>query len=417
MVRAAIVAVLALALGGTAWADKPCAASASVKKGEPVTFATNASAAALLQKRGRDTILTQWTGRYLVAMGRYIPFDAVVYDACTSTWSSVPAWSGESKVSQTTLHRTRIDGARVLVTTLDGVPVVALDPATLAWTSAANAPRDKLPSAWDRTRGAPAKRQFHVEIVDGDRTLIWGGHDDKDVRADGAIYSSATRTWTPIATTGAPRARAQPGAVLAAGRLVVWGGWSKTGAAPNQIDCLGDGAIYDPAKKKWTAIAAKDAPAARHNAITIVDGDRVYVFGGSPGCPQNMGGKPLADGAMLDTKTATWTPITLPDGVNPDPMYPPRPSAYVLPDRRVIVRGRGKMWIYDPAAKAIAPLPAATDGTWIAIGFAGGRLVGWGKIVVVGKGGGCDGPRPPNMGCDPVAAPVAYMDQGWMIQL
>jgi len=411
MVRAAIVVAGVMALGGNADAQK----CATAKKGAVAPFPKDAAAAALLLKRGSDTILTQWTGRYLVAMGRFAPFDAVIYDACTRTWSSVPAWSGEAKLGHE-LHLSRLDGSRVVVTALGGAGVVVLDPATRAWSAPTPAQRIAPGFAWKATKGAPVARENGAEIEEADKFVVWGGN-DSDVKGDGGIYDRAAKTWTPISNTGAPRARSMMGAAWTKGRLAVWGGWSKSGnpSAPT-FDCLSDGAIYDSTKRTWTMIAAKGAPTARQNAITMVDGDRVYVFGGNDGCPQAGLGKELADGAVLDTKIATWTPFALPSAVVADQGYPKRASAYVLPDHRVVVRGAEKMWIYDPAKSAFAAMPAATNGHWIALGLAGDKLVGWGKVVVVNPGGGCDGPRPPNTGCDPMNATMAYSDDGWLIQ-
>ncbi len=91
--RRTLVIVAVLAASSVAVAEPVC----SVSK-HPTGAATALAASGLtklLQERGRDTILAEWTGRYLVVMGRYAPLGAAVYDACTDTWSSVPAWSGE----------------------------------------------------------------------------------------------------------------------------------------------------------------------------------------------------------------------------------------------------------------------------------------------------------------------------------
>ncbi|MEW6026991.1 MAG: kelch repeat-containing protein, partial [Planctomycetota bacterium] len=97
------------------------------------------------------------------------------------------------------------------------------------------------------------------------KVLIWGGYDGVNYLNSGAMYDPVTDSWREITTLDAPSNRAYHSAIWCEwtdwqGRrrseLVVWGGW-------NGNNYLNDGAHYDPALDRWTAINTLGAPAAR----------------------------------------------------------------------------------------------------------------------------------------------------------
>ena len=131
---------------------------------------------------------------------------------------------------------------------------------------AASAPPPTTTPPRARSVGRLAARGDHVLAYTGSETLVWGGV-SRDPRsgdvvrafADGARYRHSDSTWRPMAPAPlSPRW----GAVTAwTGRsLLIWGGYTATSGPPGEAEPVRDGAIYDPARDRWTRLP--DAPLA-----------------------------------------------------------------------------------------------------------------------------------------------------------
>jgi N-acetylneuraminic acid mutarotase len=143
------------------------------------------------------------------------------------------------------------------------------DPSTDAWTI--------LPSS------GLAGRWHGAEVADGaGGVLLWGGAGPSTKTTpfvyydDGAIWSGTA--FTKIPTTGAPMARDYPYAWFTGGKLFVWGGLAPSAGAGTG---LADGAVYDPATSKWTALPTLNAPTGRSRGQAVWTGTEAIVWGGS----------------------------------------------------------------------------------------------------------------------------------------
>lgn len=106
--------------------------------------------------------------------------------------------------------------------------------------------------------GAPSGRMSATGAWAGDRLFVFGGRseDNTTLLANGGLYDPIAKSWTALATTGAPSPREHAHGAGVAGKAVVVGG-RLSGLADAT-----DGFAYDVATKTWGALAI---PAAVQN--------------------------------------------------------------------------------------------------------------------------------------------------------
>jgi len=198
---------------------------------------------------------------------------------------------------------------------------------------------------------APEARGGHSAVWTGSEMIVWGGFAKTSLNTGGR-YSRDRLSWEPVASVGAPSARQGHGAAWTGKYMVVFGGQNASGL-------LNDGGLYDPTLNQWTALPAGQAPTARSGATVLWTGSGVLVWGGDaaeggdaagavlrfdadgnptawdslPALPgfagrsghvaswdgQRLivwGGRSasqqlLADGAVLDLASGTWTAMTV----------------------------------------------------------------------------------------------------------
>jgi hypothetical protein len=132
----------------------------------------------------------------------------------------------------------------------------------------------------------------------GSTLFLWGGitklasqpldgspqEPDSDL---GAILDVAEGTWRPVAREGAPMARANALAAWTGSVFFVWGGASnKSGSAQscrgpsheNGCTFHANGAVYDPAKERWSAVPVDGAPPAFVDAGILWSGRVVLLW-------------------------------------------------------------------------------------------------------------------------------------------
>ncbi|MGZ3419254.1 MAG: Kelch repeat-containing protein, partial [Polyangiales bacterium] len=139
-------------------------------------------------------------------------------------------------------------------------------------------------------------RYQHTSVWTGSKMIVWGGYDYSSYRADGGIYDPSTDSWASMATSPL-LARRDHGAVWSTttNEMIVWGGYGSCSGT-----YCSDGASYDPALDKWTALPT--APiAARYKPTVVWTGSEVVIWGGSGSSGY------LRDGARYDPKTKIWT--------------------------------------------------------------------------------------------------------------
>lgn len=252
--------------------------------------------------------------------------------------------------------------------------------------------------AWDSPTSTPlSARSAFVSVTTSSLWIVWGGLDPQGAPLrDGALFDSATATWTPLSEALTPAddggadafgGRSGAAAVWTGQQLLIWGG---QGQAPS--DTLGDGARLDPASGSWTRISSVGAPMARADATMVWDdlSGRAVVWGGraASGAAASGGGRyaPAAD---------AWSAIA------PSPLQA-RLGASVVWDparRRMIVWGgrgpggaarRDGAW-YEPSSDSwakIAEAPIAREGHFAAWDAADDRM-----LVFFGRDGFWTGQR------------------------
>jgi hypothetical protein len=153
------------------------------------------------------------------------------------------------------------------------------------------------------TAGAPSARSHATSTLLGStgQLFVWGGANAGGASLDsGAIYDIGSDSWTPVvidANTPSPRIFAS--AVWTGSRVFVWGGGDSLAGTAN----LSDGALYDPVAKSWSPVASSGAPSGRRAPYVFWTGSSVIVFSGVL-----ASGAPAAGTFLYDPQGAgTWT--------------------------------------------------------------------------------------------------------------
>jgi hypothetical protein len=156
------------------------------------------------------------------------------------------------------------------------------------------------------TTGAPTARARHTATWTGSYMIVWGGGEgpQETSTATGGVYYPPNKSWSAIASAGAPSPRQDHRAVWTGNQLVVWGGYGTTSA-------LSTGGIYNPATNTWKPMSDINAPSPRFRHSMVWTGSKVVVFGG-------FNNSAVGGGGIYDIATDTWT--ALPQGA-PSPRY------------------------------------------------------------------------------------------------
>jgi hypothetical protein len=310
------------------------------------------------------TAMLVWGGR-AAAAGSYNASGGR-YDPASDTWSSLIETSAPSPRE---LHTAVWTGGGMIVWGgyASGSSPTGFhdsgglyDPATQTWTPT-------------KASGALRPAARHTAVWTGSEMLVWGGDSFyfNASSANGEAYDPGLDAWRPLATAGAPSARAAHTAVWTGSKMLVWGG------SPAFFNQPGTGGAYDPVGDTWTAISLTGAPSDRYHHSVVWTGSRMIVWGGLG--YQNTGGRydPVAD---------AWTPtstVAAPSGRE-------RHTAVWTGSRMIVWGGAGFVsaylgdgGIYDPAADtwtsmstAGAPSPRqAHTAVWT-----GSKMIVWGGI-------------------------------------
>lgn len=162
-----------------------------------------------------------------------------------------------------------------------------------------------LPAVWTSATKFLAPRTIpSVVAVNGNNFAVFGGYDATGYLSNGAFYNTVTDTWTPIPDIGDGIERTVPTVLWVGTKLLVWGGYKY---ANNIYTYYNSGALYDPATKTWSPMITTGAPSGRQGyAVGYNAGTKeVAIWGGV-----NSGGNVvLADGAKYKVTTNSWTPM------------------------------------------------------------------------------------------------------------
>ncbi len=126
---------------------------------------------------------------------------------------------------------------------------------------------DPATDRWRRLADLPIAVNHPMAAADGTRVYVVGGYDQGEARRDAFVLDG--RIWRRLRPL--PEPRAAGGAAVVAGRLYVVGGVIAQGKPARQAY------VYDPAHRRWTAIAG---PTPREHLGVAALGGRVYAVGG-----------------------------------------------------------------------------------------------------------------------------------------
>ncbi len=220
----------------------------------------------------------------------------------------------------------------------------------------------KKPGTWKSIsgQGAPSARFAASSAWTGKELFVWGGYGarptprESDVTlADGALYDPVADAWRPVASKGAPSARAGAFAAWTGKEVLVWGGAS--GGEPRWRE---DGALYDPAAGTWRPMKQSGAPFGRGFGNWVWTGKEMVVWAGSTGSGS------ITHGGLYDLATDTWTELRSPSSGQVARSLSLSFHCGVWTGSQVVFWGRAENKVagvrFDPAARTFNLM--STDG-------------------------------------------------------
>ncbi len=232
-----------------------------------------------------------------------------------------------------------------------------------------------IPRGAEPLPAAPLSGRVDQSVVwTGKQLLVWGGQRKEPAQTllrDGAAYSPATRTWSPIASAPLGGGRA---ALWSGGRMLVFG-----------VDNSRRDAAYDPVDNRWTSIASLP------NDLQI-DTLSAVVWNGAP----VLWSPPSRDVWTYNRAADAWFPLDVSPDIGATALSAPQTFCGCSDDPRLLSSGRflfavatasiAYRSVGDPTWR-IAPLdpePRASQG--MASSTAGGLLVRWRPGPGMGSG-------------------------------
>ena len=323
---------------------------------------------------GRSEPSVVWTRKAMIVWGGAGPAgplgDGASYDLAADRWSLLaPAPLSPRRGQSAVWTGTKMvvfggqgprEGCEGLCALGDGA---AYDPITNAWTTLAPAPIEP--------------RHGHTAVYLQNRMVVWGGAAQGGAAlGDGASYDPVANTWSALPVPPmAPRIGHR--AVATTDRMLVWGGSSEAAEGGRYFS---DGAVYSPATNSWSPMAAPPPSLeARDNAAGVWTGEQLVVWGGygrSDTCTPCFSG----NGATYDLPSDSWAPVA------PSPLSGRGGHRAVWTGREMLVWGgfdsavRGDGALYNPfddtwVRMAPGPLPARQHHAMV---WTGQQLIVWG---------------------------------------
>ena len=219
---------------------------------------------------------------------------------------------------------------------------------------------DPVTDAWSPISldGAPAL------VVDGSaysgQEVFLSGRIDATDLMSVVFFNPSTDRWREAPSLGIPTAE-MAAVVGVGGKIVVWGG---VDATVNWTTMIGDGAVYDAARDRWTPMSPQSAPGPRVETIAFAARGQAFLWGGTDWKKDSLGNlTAFRDGAMYDPTRDLWTPISTADS-------PVRPvDGFWAEQQGLVYLWAGQdspgasLWTYNPATDTwatfdIADLPA-----------------------------------------------------------
>jgi hypothetical protein len=213
---------------------------------------------------------------------------------------------------------------------------------------------------WELTSAtnAPRGRALQSSVWTGTEVIIWGGFSRSGALRTGARYNPVTGTWTPLPIQGAPSARIFNAAVWTGSEMIVWGGLStdRNGAF------LDDGARYTPSTNTWSPLP-KAPLAPRMLPTAIWTGTEMIVWAGLGGASTSSS-QVYGDGARFNPARNTWTTFNTPETVAARVEHSAiwTGQVMIVYGGGTVINGQsaltlGDCWQYSPATNAWTRIP------------------------------------------------------------
>lgn len=216
------------------------------------------------------------------------------------------------------------------------------------------------------TKNAPDGRRDHSAVLANGKLIIFGGTGaGGSSLASGGMYDTATDSWLGLSMEGqAPESRASHAALWTGTKMLVWGGNKVTIDSSNKpiLQPLATGASFDPATSRWSAVSSTNAPPLLESFSWVWAGSKFIVWGGLN----------TASGTALPTTPFVYDPIrdTWTLGSNTGAPAGRLQAAAVWTGSKMFVWGgkdiKGNLLddggLYDPAINSWTPVPASTEG-------------------------------------------------------
>jgi N-acetylneuraminic acid mutarotase len=133
-------------------------------------------------------------------------------------------------------------------------------------------------NAWQKLTNLPAglltAKDKPTFLWTGSELLIYGGNGAND----GYRYNPQSNSWTTMSSANAPSLRNFYISCFTGTDLIIWGGTDATNGT-----ALSTGAKYNLAGNSWSQMTTTNAPQFLFGASGIIDGNSMYVYGGSSG--------------------------------------------------------------------------------------------------------------------------------------
>jgi hypothetical protein len=291
--------------------------------------------------------------------------DGAMYDLESRTWTRIPPPPGDGDADGYGAQLELLPDGRVML--------LRSDPITAAF-------YDVGARRWELTEPAPVKpRALEAAVWTGEQLILWGGWSESGERGDGAVWTPG-RGWAVMAASPLSP-RSEFAWAWTGDRLLIWGGGSGDAENGERETVFADGAAYDPATDRWSAMATSALQARRWLQGGLWTGTELVVMGGNgPATPvadageptgptlrdesaavdcdggtcydtggaevtfglQSQPGEDFVDGARYNPSTDTWTSVALP------------PKGYraivYLAHGQYLAFGRQGQAEYDPAS-------------------------------------------------------------------
>lgn len=289
-----------------------CAWGAWTECAKPQGWRTIASSqgAGITARFGHEAF---WTGKEMLVFGGSSGGGPIVsswgaYDPSLNTWRKLPAPPASIAPGLDGPAKPVLGDDVLFVSFSLGGAIFDLK--TETWSD--------VPSA---TASTPLEKRGPAVVVWSAATkefILWGGgrNNCPCSLADGAAYAPATKTWRKLAASPlAPRDYYyRPSAVVAGGKVIIYGGGTSEGARYR------DAAAYDPMLDTWTKLPDPPSSLDSYNAFSHPLGTpptRMLIWAGSQLSGGNTQNYPTNSGAIWDTATDTWSPISGPANERP----------------------------------------------------------------------------------------------------